>query len=378
MKPKKKIAIAFFLSSAISTTAFAALYGFGPAEGWTIQQITQLTTNIVAKIGAFGSSFATQLQTKNEQVISAIAVATKQEAMSANVVSDTIRQSHQQYTNAIVAQQRSDQVASNVMKYSPLTGQGYDPCGTNAKNKTLDVAFASKPVFAKAKVSSLDTAPGKMVPSVKDAMGARLETHRDKFCTEAEDHAGLCTVSALPGGDTNAALLFESAPSGSLISDARSAYMQHVLGQPDQLLPGGVGGTVAGETFQLQKNKKDTLLSIPAYSLAMIDAANTQQDNLGGKSPNEVLSLRINQYFGGKEAEAWSGAMARQDTRGLLVETAKMQGLEIWLRNERYKQNQRLEANFAALVVSKSSQFSANLDNEYQKVIKNAAARQVK
>jgi len=97
--------------------------------------------------------------------------------------------------------------------------------------------------------------------------------------------------------------------------------------------------------------RQSAMMSIPAYSLAMIDAANTQSPEYGGKSPNEVLALRVNQYFGGEEAKEWSGSMARQSTRGLLVEHAKMAGLQAWVRQRQFEQSERIEVNLAALLV---------------------------
>jgi len=378
MKQRNNIIAAAILSTTLSSGAYAALYGFGPAESWTIQQIATQTATVSGNIAAFGAAFSTQMQIKFEQIISAVAVATKQEALSANVVGDGTRQAAEQLVNAVRAQRQSDQAATAYLNYNPATGQGYDPCGTNAKNRTMDIAFASAAVRAKAAVGMSDVAPGRLVNSTAQAMQARLDTHRNKFCTEAEANAGLCSLSRLPGGDTNAALLFDAAPANSLQSEARSAYIQHVLGAPDQKLTASAGGTPAGETFMVVKNRKDALLSVPAYSLAMIDAANTQSTQFGGKSPNEVLKLRVNQYFGGKEAEQWSGAMARQTQRGLMVEAAKMAGLEVWIHHKQYEQNQRLEANLAALVLASADRLSGPLEFQYQKVLADTAKVSVK
>ena len=379
MKIFKQTSVALVATTTLSSgVAYAALYGFGPAESWTIQQIASQTTEVSGNIASFGASFSSQMQTKFEQIISAVAVATKQEALSANIVSDGTRQASEQLVNAVRAQRQSDQIATAYLNYHPATGQGYDPCGTNAKNKTMDLAFETAAVQAKAGVGMTDVAPGRLVTSTGQAMQERLNLHRSKFCTASEANAGLCTISELPGGDTNASLLFEPAQAGSLQTEARYAYRQHVLGPPDQKLESSAGKSLAGEAFMMAKNRKDSLLSVPAYSLAMIDAANTQSEQLGGKSPNEVLKLRVNQYFGGVEAEQWSGAMARQTKRGLLVESAKMAGLEVWIHHKQYEQNQRLEANLAALLLASADKLSGPLDAQYQKVLSDSANLSVK
>jgi len=371
MNQKNKIITAALLSTILSSgVAYAALYGFGPAESWTNQQIARLTSTTSRKITSFENTFSTQMQLKSEQVVSAVAVATKQEALSSHIVSNGIRQASQQFVNALRAQNQNEQIVMTYLNYNPATGQGFDPCGTNAKNQTMDRAFDSAAMHAKTTLSMIDVAPGRLVDSNIQAMQTRIDNHRQKFCTESEANAGLCTISELPGGDTNAALLFDSAPIDSLQTQARQAYIQHVLGSPDQKLSLSAGNTPAGEAFLVAKNRKDTLLSIPAYSLAMIDASNTQSNQFDGKSPNEILKLRVNQYFGGKEAEQWSASMARQSQRGLLVEATKMAGLEVWIHHKQYEQNQRLEANLAALLlVSTDKLFAEPLKNQYQKVL---------
>ncbi|MGE8060238.1 hypothetical protein [Pseudomonas sp. NPDC089547] len=378
MNFRLKLASIVVGSTMLSSVSYGALYGFGPAEAWTAAQIASLTASVSANIAAFGTSFGTQMTYKFEQIISAVAIATKQEALSANVVADNNRQTSEQLVNAVRAQQQNSAVAQAYLDFNAATGQGFDPCGTVAKNKSMDIAFSTMAAKAKASVGELDASPGRLVASTGQAMQQRLKQHRDKFCTEAEANAGLCTLSTLPGGDTNAALLFEPAEENSLTTEARTAYIQHVMGPPDQALTKEAGATPAGETYMMQKNRKDSMLSIPAYSLSMINAANTRSKAFGDKSPNEVLKLRVNQYFGGKEAEQWSGNLARQTQRGLLMEAAKMGGLEVWIHQQQYEQNQRLLANLATLVVASSESLDATLEARYQKVLSETAARSVK
>lgn len=377
-KKRQKIIIATgFSSTLFACSVFAALYGGDPAEHWTIGQIGRHTTSVTGHIAAFGASFSAQMQTSFEQIITAVAIATKQEALAAHIVTDGSRQAAEQLVNAYSAQRTSDQVAQAYLDYHAGTGQGYDPCGTLAKNKTLDAAFDNISTKAKTTIQKIDVSPGRLVASTPKAMQDRLKNHRDKFCTESEANAGLCSLSRLPGGDTNASLLFESAEEGSLESEARLAYIQHVLGEPDQALQKSAGSTPAGETYMVAKNRKDALLSIPAYSLAMIDSANTQSASLSNKSPNDVLKIRVNQYFGGREAEAWSGALARQRPRGLIVEAAKMSGLEVWLSYKQYEQNQRIEANLAALVLSSAEKYTGSIETQYQKTMSDNLHTQV-
>ena len=362
----------------VSGVAYGALYGGGPAETWTIGMISALTGAVVAQLAAFQALFMAQSQLRFEQLISAVAVATKQEGVSANQVVDATRNAGQTLVNAVRAQRINDATIKAYLDYSPTTGQGYDACGTIVRNRTLDKAFDDVPGLARQTVAQLDAAPGATVDSRVGAMANRLNMHRTKFCTPAEASAGLCSVGSVPGGDTNAGLLFTGVDIESDEALARKAFIQTVIGAPDERISSDAGKSPAGQAYLFEKNRKDSLLSIPAYSLAMIDANNTRTEAYGGKSPNEMMKLRVNQYFGGKEAQQWSSSMAAQTTRGLIVEATKMAGLEVWMRHKQYEQGQRLEANLAALVLGSTDEMQADVDRKHQAVLKQTAAQAVK
>ncbi len=362
----------------VSGVAYGALYGGGPAETWTIGMISALTGAVVAQLAAFQALFMAQSQLRFEQLISAVAVATKQEGVSANQVVDATRNAGQTLVNAVRAQRMNDATIKAYLDYSPTTGQGYDACGTIVRNRTLDKAFDDVPGLARQTVAQLDAAPGATVDSRVGAMANRLNMHRTKFCTPAEASAGLCSVGSVPGGDTNAGLLFTGVDIESDEALARKAFIQNVIGAPDERISSDAGKSPAGQAYLFEKNRKDSLLSIPAYSLAMIDANNTRTEAYGGKSPNEMMKLRVNQYFGGKEAQQWSSSMAAQTTRGLIVEATKMAGLEVWMRHKQYEQGQRLEANLAALVLGSTDEMQADVDRKHQAVLKQTAAQAVK
>lgn len=73
-----------------------------------------------------------------EQVISAIAVATKQESIAANLIASNNLKTSQQLVNAVATQQKASEIAEIISKYSPQTGQGYKTFVVIQKNKTLD------------------------------------------------------------------------------------------------------------------------------------------------------------------------------------------------------------------------------------------------
>lgn len=376
----KRLVIAFAAVGILMAAGMssAALYGFGPAEAWTNSMIGWLTSYVLAQIAAMKAVFMLQSQIRFEQLISAVAVATKQEGLSANQIVDSTRNAGQTLVNAVRAQRVNDATVQAYLDYSPATGQGYDVCGTVMRNRTLDQAFNDASGAARRLMSDLDVAPGKLVDSRVKAMAARLDTHRQKFCTPSEAEAGLCKLGKVPGGDTNAGLLFQGVEEDSDESLARKQFIQNMVGDPDEKIQKTAGKSPAGQTYLFEKNRKDALMSIPAYSLAMIDANNTRTNEYENKSPNEIMRLRVNQYFGGKEAQKWSSSMAAQTSRGLIVEATKMAGLEVWMRHRQYEQGQRMEANLAALLLTSTDGLQADVDMKHQATLQQNAASQVK
>lgn len=378
LSSKQKLLSVILGSALCSSVAYSALYGGGPAETWTQAQITALTSKISGDITLFGSTFSAHMQAKFEQVISAVAIATKQESLSASVVSDSSMQAANQIINAATTQNMNDQVTQAYLNYNGATGQGYDPCGTLVRNKTLDQAFSGMGGTVATKMAKMDVAGGKLVPSRAEALKTRLAQHRDKFCSVGEAEAGLCTLSDLPAGDTNAALLFESTAEGSLVSEARQSYIQHVMGEPDEALTTAAGRSATGQAYLLNKTRKDALLSIPTYSLQTISAANTQSAEYKNMSPNELLQSRVNQYFGGEEAEKWAGTLTHQAPRGLLVEAAKMAGLQVWIRQKSYEQNQRIIANLSALQIASAEPLKNIVEQHAVALQRNTVNQQIK
>lgn len=362
----------------VSSQAWALKQPGGEAEAWTILEIKKETAKVGSSITTFGSTFGAASQAKFELLLSAISVATKQEALSANLIAESKRASGNAAILASKAQSSTRQIGETYLRYSPRTGQGFDPCGTLVKNKSLDKVFDGLHRRASSGMGTPTSAPGRLVSSTSAAMQERLKRHRDNFCTKSEADAGLCRLSNMPGADTNAGLLFDSVAPNSKEAAARTAFIDHVLGEPDQAVNKSAGQSAAGRVYLLAKNRKDSLLSIPAYSFAMINEANLQSADMGGKTANEALRLRVNQYFGGNEAKDWTTRMVEQDTRGLLVEGAKMAGLEVWLRHKQYQQNQRMEANLAALVLANGDRFSAPLSGLYRQAMTDALRVQVK
>jgi len=370
MKRHFKKIIAISISCTVAGLALA-LPPLGPAEGFTIAQISALSTASIAAIAAFGTSFSASMQYNFEQIISAVAVATKQEALSANIISQGIQKSSQVLITAMKSQKQAQDAVKATFDYSPATGQGFEPCRTNSRNQSLSNAYSAVEQKIGDEINNMnaDNKPGFIVESKAEAMGQRLEQHYKMFCTQQEADMGLCSKSSNAGADVNAAYLFEPSERNSLKDTARQSYIQHIMGQPDEYPIKGAEQTIQAKTAFNNKIRKDALNSIPLYSLQAIRMSNLQQEEYQKNSPNQLLKARVNQYFGGLEADQWAGTLSTQTPRGLLVEAIKMHGLETWLHQRQYQQNQRLEANLAALILIDNQNKQKQMQQSYSNLI---------
>ena len=381
MSERTRFAALLVATSLIVGTVYGDQCG-GAAEAKTGQSFNDIVVDQLSQdIEDFGTSFSDKLEDTFTQIIDAIAVATKQESLGGSVVAEAHRQAGETAITATKAQQANAELLNAVINYAPVLGQGYDPCGTLYKNKSMAGAYAGVAATARAKVASLDVAPGRLVQNVSQTMQQRLALHREKFCTKAEAGNGLCRESSLPGGDVNAALLFEPAPSDSLQAAARTAYIQNVVGTPNPSVQPEAGGSSNGQNYQVSQNRLDAMHSASAYSLAVIDARNTQSIKMSGgsmQSPNEMLKLRVDQYFGGPDAQNWSKALMAQSQRGLTVEATKMAGLSVWMEHEELKNIHRMNVLYANILLSSADTLRSELGQLHQDALSNAASGSIR
>ena len=382
-KAKKAVIVfaAILLVSMYVPRALVAQEALVP--GWqgliyVVRDMASLFEQFEARISGFAIAFGQQLSRNYEQMVDQIKVATMQESISQWEVSEAIIKSGRTLVTALQQQELADDLVSAAANVHPDTGQGYNPCSTVFRLKSMDLSFDVARQQAQQSIPALESGPGRLVESKIQSARKRLDEHLRDFCSPDEEAAGQCTASELPGGDLNAALLFEAADAESLKARARKAYIAHVLGEPDQKIAKSVGSTVQGEQMFVDKSRKDALTSVPAYSLSYIDESNTKRTEFNDLSANELMKQRVDQYFGGEEATAWASSMARQTQRGLLVEANRIAGLENWMLHKDYQRTQRMEANLAALAIVLLEQGKGRAESGGSQSKIDARAREVK
>lgn len=387
MKPFKIKLIAVGVlaaASSVSTGAHAA-YGWnaGTVHSAASTLASRVATDTTTRIAKSQVSLQTAIQDNTAMLNEAIALNVRQEALSATQIADADMKSRKMKAAAQDAVDLANKQMKVLMDYGSSTGQGYAACKVLAENTQVSRMMGEAVMKTTELVQQVDNAPGTLARNPEQALQARKEVHDANFCTESEVQSGGCkTVGELPGGDTNASLLFESAPKDSLIGTAKTSIRQNILGSPDIAIPASAAKSATGQAYLYNTNRKTALAAFPAYSLAHLQAMTEVRDDLKdaqGKSvsPQEMLFNTIARYYGTEESVEWQKSMMQQRPRGLLVELAKIEGLAAYMDYQRHLTNQRMGGNLAALALAETIPMEDRMLEQHRRMMKSSATATV-
>lgn len=378
-KPEKKVFKGSVLGDSIKIITICTCLSFTPTSSAAVgadiaSMISVATANAVAlikeevleaakniahmtkSIGTFSFNTVTGITHNTNTMLGSIKVATAQNAQSAQALAEVQTQASQKLATARQTIHMQDQLLKAMRKYGG-NAQGFKACVTVAENKGLDTANEHAKIAAALKETetlSATTLKSNLNSNIYD----NLKLSETEFCAAGNPS---CTPSNLPGGNVNGALLFIAAEEGSKEQLARNMFRQNIVGLNMQ----GLNSTAQiaspnGQASYQQSNRMSALLSPAAYSLAYIDAQNTKSIERDGQkySPNELIDKTVGRYYGGADSKEWQASMIAQEPRGLLVETARLKGLSVWLNNHTYQQNLRKEANLAAILLATATPLS--------------------
>lgn len=332
----KKAAVA---AAMIATSGGVAWASCGGTEALVYAGTQILVSVVTAKITAMTAAVTALDNTQTEALVSSLRVATKQIQASGEKLSITGLKSEE--AEAAVRKEIADKELVDKVVVD-FTSQGFDPCKLSESTKRVSIlesqAKNAVPMLIKKEVE----AGGGKYASHDAVISAREERHQSLFCSEAEVAAGACKqLGKIPGGDSNAALLF-STDASSDTRAAKNAVINNIIGVPDNPVPKDVANTPEAVSYLLEKKKKDSFLAFATYSLKTIQSEN--------ETFKGAMDERVGQYFGTSRATEWAKSQQSQAPRGLMVDVVKIQGMNLKLAERRLNQRLRMEANLAALL----------------------------
>ncbi|TKC90171.1 hypothetical protein FAZ69_08470 [Trinickia terrae] len=309
-----------------------------------------MTSAITGMVNAVSAERSYNLQ----RVTGALKVLAEQINSSANNSNSQLRSAKEAAASVQADIYNFKGISKALFDYGPRTGQGYNPCVEQDRSKNLNVALGEASNDMQEKViREIDAAPGAFVPDRGVAIAQRMRDAANLYCTPGDAAAGLCSAPGpMAGKDLDASNFFASAPGGSTQSNAKSALLNNLFGLPAVALPASAVATPVGQAFLDQKRTSDAVNSVAQASLKSIQSWTEARSSTGGATDNQsvldALSSKVDTYAGGADYDNWAAAQTSQSERGLLVELAKMEALDLSMGYMEYQSEERREAAAAA------------------------------
>ena len=337
----------------LSTSAYAA---YCPSFiSSLVDQFYRLGYNsLKGDLKAVDKSLSKLLKTYTEKVVSAISVLTKQKSTVANQVGNSSRLQSQQVARGLGELRTSARLKAVRLNFGPEFGQGIDPCKTYTQRQIIVGRDADMASELRGRIATeVYAAPGVYMSAV-ESRKKLIEAHAP-FCTQDQVNAGLCKkVGELAGASLSAGTLFNPAMGAETLYEAKSAYINNVVGETDSPVSEGAGQHAASSSYAVAKGGKDAIVSPAIVALKEVQLFNSGVEGAhsGTNLPmSMLLQQEIDRYAGDSpEYDRWSKGMAAQSPRGVMVELLKVEALRLAIAGKRLEAWERQEAMLAALV----------------------------
>lgn len=324
--------------------------------------ITAATAQIQSAIAAMDASLSGVLLTQSQRLSSAVAVLTKQKAISANQMAQASVNANQMLAEGMKTISQTERVKKARFDFGGEFGQGYNPCLIMAQRNLIASRNADISSELNKRVrSEIDSGPGKYA-SLVEARNSFVERHK-KYCTPDEVSSGMCnTEGDLPGADTSLATLFNPVMEGSAEYDAKNAYINNLAGMPDQPIPSSSAKSVSAQSYMLNKNRRDAMISpaLAALKNIQLDTSGIEGAETGKELPmSQLMENEVKRYSGNSDAyTAWSRALVSQNERGVMIEILKVKALDLAQKARLYKQYETMESLLAGMTAMQAQNLS--------------------
>lgn len=427
-----KSSLALALTLGVSQSAFAAwcaidYVNFDPMLRAKVKAMsTSVKASIISPTGGaikgndLTSNVLKATQAQADQIIAATTILTTQKAMSTDHISDSINKNTQLEANARASVNQAQRITRATRDYGKH-GMGYEVCKVNGKRQDIKEASETAAKAIQDMVNGEITARAGRYADRSEAMATRLALHKELYCTEGQAKAGLCSgVGERAGKSLMASTLFEPADYMSQEYNDKSAFINNMVGLPDDPVEERAVTTLSGQSYMDLKRRKDAIKSTAMTSLKAIQAdwsslppehesdteeakadkqkalnaadTKTEADQLdkdasktevatsntdeADKNSSLMIQVKadVDRYLGGgEEYKNWSKVLTSQEEKGVLTEVLKVKALRLFLQTQEYQQLQRMEAMLAANVAAttESSGMSSRVEEIRQKAVRN-------
>lgn len=358
LSKKNKIKVAVVL--AIVSTPALAWWCPPYFNEWVTPVFNSARATLKGLVNSWDRTLQAELKYENERLLSALNVFVKQKALATQDNNNALKNTMQATASAMNMIQKSDQIKEAAYTYGPQFGQGYDPCGVlTTRTVIVGASDESRNAASIRATTEVYAGSGKASdPAV--AQEQMIKDHQEKYCTSAQVSSGLCSKEgALSGKNLTFATFLEESKDGGDIYNAKTSFINNIVGLPTRTIPKELGDTPAGQAALMASMEKDSLYSIPISILKEIqmDRTPTGDEVNVGTSPMALMKTEVERYTGNSaNYDAWIKVMSTQNEHGALIELLKVKALNLALLSKQYKQQQMMEAGLAAAVASSVKQ----------------------
>lgn len=343
--------------------------------------LTSAGSTVAAAITGMVNAIGTERAANLMRVTGALKVLAEQINTSANTSNQQMLSAKQAAASVQADVYNYKAISKTLLDYDPITGQGYNPCVEQDRSKNLSVALGEASNDMQEKViREIDAAPGAFVPSRAAVIAQRMKDASNLYCTASQVASGLCsTPGAMAGKDVDASNFFASAQGGTPQDNAKSALLNNMFGLPAVALPASAVATPVGQAFLDEKRTSDAINSVAQASLKTIQSYTASRSSGGGAADSQsvldALGSKVDTYAGGADYDNWAAAQASQSERGLMIELAKMEALDLSMGYMEYQSEERREASEAAKLALLARRMS-NSDGPAQAALARAKVTQ--
>lgn len=330
-----------------------------------VQNNTKLTADVVSSV-----------ERDTQMILDALRVLTKQSSVSGQEMAMSDLKAKIHASSIAQGIENANLLTKVSLDYGTNTGQGYNVCYVLSDALKTKSATDNAKIKALTEANKTDNVGGRLEKNSHNAFRKRTDEHRENYCTASDVQAGLCNKeSPLAGADLSISSLMTSASKDDGMDKAKVAFRQNLLGQSDKAVPKSAGGTDVAHAYLLQTMQRQARLAPASYTLAYHHAMSTKDPNLldsqgNPMSPDEKVEATVNRYYGTDESKEWLKSLIAQRPRGLLVEQAKMAGVESYLHLDNLQSKERQLMMLASLTATTYEKMDIDMQKQYSTMVK--------
>ena len=373
-------------------------------------QIKLSEQTILASLSAMDKTVSTALDFQTASINAAVQTLTSQKALSAKQAGQSMLNNSQIKTNAEQQVKMAHRAKEVIVDYG-ASSAGHQVCQVLAERKATKNSGTVKKQAVMGMVNTEVTARPGAYSSTGSAKATRLALHDALYCTASQAASNLCSREApRAGASLQASTLFVPADEGSPEYRDKSAFINNMVGYPDDPLTPEAAATVGGQAYSDLKRRKDAIKSTAIASLKNIqadwsgfagnhkaqdgeennaqteaqqlaDAASMPSSDTKTGTTIQPLAVKIqndvNRYLGaGPEYQAWSKTLVGAAERGVLKEVLQVKALRLYLQSQQYEQLARMESMLAATVAAET--YRTGMESKIERQRQNTIRKNIK